>query len=710
MSSNRGKYVSLFNLLSRNRGRQFQFLVGCLLLLVAVTGVSYAQTGFVSLADFNGADGANPFYGYSIVFNASGNGYGTTKAGGTYDQGTVFEVTPSGTLSTIYTFCSQINCADGASPDAGLVQGANGNFYGTTYWGGVNGSGTVFQVTPGGVLTTLYSFAGTDGAGPTAGLVLATNGNFYGTTSYGGANGGGTVFQITPTGALTTLYNFCSLASCADGDDPWAVLVQATNGNLYGTTLFGGANQAGTIFQITPTGTLTTQYSFCSLANCADGSNPRAGLIQASNGNFYGTTLNGGANGGTGTIFELSSGGLTTLYSFCSQTNCTDGTHPSAGLLQASDGNLYGTARGGAGPNLAWSFGTVFGMTLAGQVTTLYNFCSLTECNDGAYPYGGLAESGSGTLVGATNYGGSWLNGTVFTLPVGLALAKKQTASSKTAANFAGIGHGADLAGPTDLRLNGRATVLPASSSPTIRAAAELARANTATVKKSVHPAAQHNSPQFTSILDLYGANGALPTYNFLTQGNDGNLYGMTTGGGTYEQGTVFQLTPGGTLNTIYTFCSLTNCIDGIEPFSGLVQGVDGNFYGTTPSGGTIGAGTVFEITSAGQLNTLHNFCSQPGCADGNYSEAGLVQASNGNFYGTTWAGGAHDNAGTVFEITPAGQLTTLYNFCSQTNCTDGSNPLAGLVQASDGNLYGTTVNGGGHGGGTFSKSLSGAR
>jgi YVTN family beta-propeller protein/uncharacterized repeat protein (TIGR03803 family) len=666
-----------------------------------VTSVSYAQTGFVSLADFNGADGANPFYGNSIVFNASGNGYGTTKAGGTYDQGTVFEVTPSGTLSTIYTFCSQINCADGASPDAGLVQGANGNFYGTTYWGGVNGSGTVFQVTPGGVLTTLYSFAGTDGAGPTAGLVLATNGNFYGTTSYGGANGGGTVFQITPTGALTTLYSFCSLANCADGDYPYAVLVQATNGNLYGTTVFGGANQAGTIFQIAPTGTLTTQYSFCSLANCADGANPYAGLIQASNGNFYGTTANGGANGSTGTIFELSSAGLTTLYSFCSQTNCTDGTHPSAGLLQASDGNLYGTAEGGAGPNLAWSFGTVFGMTLAGQVTTLYNFCSLTECNDGAYPYGGLAESGSGILVGATNYGGSWLNGTVFTLPVSLALVKTPAASSKTAANFAGIGHGPDLAGLTDLRLNGRATMLPASSNPRIRTAAELARANKATVKESVHVAAAHVSPQLTSILDLYGANGALPTYNFLTQGNDGNLYGMTTGGGTYEQGTVFQLTPGGTLSTIYTFCSLTNCIDGIEPFSGLVQGVDGNFYGTTPSGGTIGAGTVFEITSAGQLNTLHNFCSQPGCADGNYSEAGLVQASNGNFYGTTWAGGAHDNAGTVFEITPAGQLTTLYNFCSQTNCTDGSNPLAGLVQASDGNLYGTTVGGGANTAGT---------
>jgi uncharacterized repeat protein (TIGR03803 family)/YVTN family beta-propeller protein len=720
MLSNHGKYASLFSLLfsllSRllkknrdydspiggnecNRGCQFQFLAGCLLVLVAVTSVSYAQTGFVSLANFNGsADGASPLYGYSIVFNASGNGYGTTNAGGTYDQGTVFEVTPSGTLTTIYTFCSQINCADGADPYSGLVQGANGNFYGTTYSGGINGGGTVFEVTPAGLLTTLHSFAGTEGTGPIAGLVQASNGNFYGTTYTGGINGGGTVFEITPTGALTTLYSFCSLANCADGAYPGAVLFQATNGNLYGTTSYGGANDGGTVFQITPAGGLTTLYSFCSLANCADGEDPLAGLIQASNGNFYGTTAGGGANGNTGTIFEVSSAGLTTLYSFCSQANCADGVQPTAGLLQASDGNLYGTSGGGAGPNLAWSFGTVYGMTLAGQVTTLYNFCSLADCSDGAYPDGGLVESGSGILVGATSYGGSWLDGTVFTLPVGLTPA----ASRKTAANFAGIGHGPDLAAPTDLRLNGRAPMLPALSNPRIRAAGELARANKSTVKESAHVAAAHVSPQLTSVLDLYGANGALPTYNFLTQGNDGNLYGMTTGGGTYEQGTVFQLTPGGTLNTIYTFCSQTNCMDGIEPFSGLIEGANGNFYGTTSSGGTIGAGTVFEITSAGQLTTLYNFCSQPGCADGNYSRAGLVQASNGNLYGTTESGGAHDNAGTVFEITPAGQLTTLYSFCSQTNCTDGSDPVAGLVQASDGNLYGTTPFGGANGWGTI--------
>jgi len=693
-----------------NRRRQFQLLAGCILLLVAVTGRSYAQFPLVSFS--GSANGDGPYLGYPIVMDASGNGYGTTSAGGTYDQGVFFEVTPSGTLTNLYTFCSQINCADGAEPFSGPVQGPGGNFYGTTYWGGVNGQGTVFMITKTGLLTTLHSFAGgpTDGAYPIAGLVLAANGNFYGTTQLGGVNGAGTVFEMTPAGQVTTLYSFCSQTNCSDGSYPWAGLVQATNGNFYGTTPSGGSTGNGTVFQITPAGQLTTIYNFCSLALCADGSFPRGGLVQATNGNLYGTTVNGGiisgtgAENGTGTIFEITTTGqLTTLYNFCSQTFCTDGVHPYAGLLQASDGNLYGTTEGGFGPNLMWSFGTVFGMTPAGQLTTLYNFCHVAYCSDGAYPYGGLAESASGILFGTTNYGGNFLVGTVFSLPVGLTPAKTQKAPAKTAAKFAGIGHGVDLAAATDVMRNRKGAMLPDLSNPKIRTAAQFPRTKTTATKEKVAVAAAHNSaPPVTSILDLYGANGAFPYFNTLTQGSDGNLYGTTAYGGTAEDGTVFQLTPGGTLTTIYTFCTLANCTDGGTPFSGMVQGANGNFYGTTPIGGN-GAGTVFEITTGGQLTTLYNFCSQAGCADGDYTQAGLVLATNGNFYGATSGGGAqtNGNGGTIFEITPGGQLTTLYRFCSQTNCTDGSNPVATLVQASNGNLYGTTTGGGSNGAGT---------
>ena len=175
-------------------------------------------------------------------------------------------------------------------PEAGLVQGSDGNFYGTTYVGGANGDGTVFKTTPSGTLTTLYSFAGSDGDTPVAGLVQSRDGNFYGTTSAGGVNDGGTVFKITPSGTLTTLYSFAGNGS--DGANPFAELVQGSDGNFYGTTLSGGENNDGTVFKITPSGTLTTLYSFAG----SDGDQAYAGLVQGSDGNFYGTTYAGGAN------------------------------------------------------------------------------------------------------------------------------------------------------------------------------------------------------------------------------------------------------------------------------------------------------------------------------------------------------------------------------------------------------------------------------
>src|ERR1019366_8343259 len=263
---------------------------------------------------------------------------------------------PAQTLTTLYTFCSQSGCTDGANPYAELVQATNGDLYGTTQGGGTNlGYGTVFKITPGGTLTTLYSFCSqsgcTDGAVPDAGLVQAANGNFYGTTYYGGTNKRGTVFKITPGGTLTTLYSFCSQTNCTDGADPTAGLVQGTNGGLYGTAQEGGANGYGTVFKITPTGTLTTLHRF----NGTDGATPYAGLVQAADGDFYGTTGGSGINN-DGTVFRITPGGtLTTLYSFF-----TDGQYPYAGLVQDTNGDFYGTTlKGGANDG-----GTVFRLSV----------------------------------------------------------------------------------------------------------------------------------------------------------------------------------------------------------------------------------------------------------------------------------------------------------------------------------------------------------
>jgi uncharacterized repeat protein (TIGR03803 family) len=310
----------------------------------------------------------------SLLQVSNGGLYGTTYNGGdntncANECGIVFTMTLSGTVTPIYDFCPQgtgngENCADGENPLTALVEAPNGHFYGTTQAGGSKcagfpGCGTVFAVTAGGTLNTLYSFCEKsgcpDGASPSAGLMRATDGDFYGTTRFGGVvssacdgAGCGTVFKITAGGTLTTLYSFCAASGCPDGASPVAAVIQATNGDIYGVTPSGGANGAGTIFQIA-NATFSTLYSFCSETKCKDGSSP-TGLIQGSDGNFYGTTTSKGANG-KGTVFELTSGGkLTTLDSFCANANCTDGASPNA-LVQDTNGTFYGTAYAGGANN-----------------------------------------------------------------------------------------------------------------------------------------------------------------------------------------------------------------------------------------------------------------------------------------------------------------------------------------------------------------------
>jgi uncharacterized repeat protein (TIGR03803 family) len=211
----------------------------------------------------------------------------------------------------------------------------------------MHGCGTVFKVTPSGTLTTLHGFCSQsgcpDGNNPVAGLVPSDNGDFYGMTCCGGANGYGTVFRISPSGAFTTLYDFCSQRGCADGWGSRRALVQASDGDFYGTTYYGGiggTSGAGTVFKVDPSGALRTVYRFCSDRFCAHGEHPDAGLVQATDGDFYGTTVDGGTNNGNGTVFKISPGGkLTRLYSFCAEGGCSDGYNP-GGLIQATDGDF----------------------------------------------------------------------------------------------------------------------------------------------------------------------------------------------------------------------------------------------------------------------------------------------------------------------------------------------------------------------------------
>ena len=481
-------------------------------LLLATAVSSPAQT-FTTLASFNGANGYGP--NTALVQSTDGSFYGTTQTGGASNYGTIFKITPSGTLTTLHSFV----VGDGSYPNA-LVQATDGNFYGTAGRGGANGygspplcpagpgitggCGTVFKITPSGTLTTIYNFCSVqngslcaDGIWPHAGLVQGTDGNFYGTTSSNGANGAGTVFKITATGTLTTLYSFCAHgnASCTDGKDPEAALVQATDGNFYGTTFNGGVDcngsglGCGTVFKITPTGTLTTLYSFVGGTPWVY---PYAGLVQAADGNFYGTTAGGGAHS-AGMVFRITPGGsLTTLYNFCAQTGCADGGGPHAGLIQATDGNLYGTTGN-----------TVFKITVGGTLTTLHSFpCAQTPCPDGTNLEAALAQGTDGNFYGTTSYGGPiYTGGTVFSLSVGLGPFVTTIPTSGAVGTAVTI-LGNNLTGATGVSFNGTAATFTVVSSSEIQTTVP-AGATTGTVQVTTPSGTLNSNVRFTVVHEV---------------------------------------------------------------------------------------------------------------------------------------------------------------------------------------------------------------
>lgn len=437
--------------------------VGVLVLCAAMTVASPAQI-FKTVANFDGSNGSGPYL-MSMVQGRDGSLYGTTSGGGANSQGTVFKLTRTGKLKTLYSFCSQPNCTDGYQPWAGLNLATDGNFYGTTELGGdvpcpfFGTCGTVFKITPEGTLTILLSFDEEDGALPAAKIIQATDGKLYGTTLQGGSSnacsdGCGTVFEITSTGSLATLHSFDGF----DGQDPFGALIQATDGNFYGTTYVGGQHHDGTVFKMTPSGVLTTLQSF----DAGNGSAPYTGLIEGLDGNFYGVTLGGGE--GFGIAFKVTPDGtMTIVHDFV----FADGHEPYS-LVQGSDGNFYGTTYYGGDLNCAApnGCGTVFQLTPSGTLTTLHTF----ESTDGAAPTGGLVQATNGTFYGTTSQGGPYnSNGTLFSLNMGLApFVTFVRAAGKVGQTGPILGQG--LTGTTSVLLNGTPANFTVVSDTHIRA------------------------------------------------------------------------------------------------------------------------------------------------------------------------------------------------------------------------------------------------
>jgi uncharacterized repeat protein (TIGR03803 family) len=417
----------------------------CVLLVVfCVCGIPIVAQTFTTVHSFSGADGANPYAG--MVQGLDRSLYGTTTDGGAFGSGNVIRISLSGEVTSLYDFCAQSNCSDGQFPVSTLVMGPDGEFYGVTQNGGIYNYGSVFKVSTNGALTTLHSFDIIDGVNPYGALLFASDGNFYGTANAAGActtigAGCGTVFRISPNGNFRTLYNFCMETGCPDGEFPVGGLIEGSDGSFYGTTNAGGNDSCpgggcGTVYKITPGGVLTTLHRF----DKADGAYPPPALVEVRKGLFYGTTAGGGAHN-DGTVFAMTANGaFKTVHNF----NGTDGFSPFV-LTAGSDGNLYGTTLGG-GANDA---GTIFKITPRGTLTTVYSFAQHFY-----YYFGGLTQGTNGTFYGTTYFGGPDDDGTIYSLSVSLKPFVKVQPSTAKQGGTVGI-LGSNLSGVTSVSFNG---------------------------------------------------------------------------------------------------------------------------------------------------------------------------------------------------------------------------------------------------------------
>jgi uncharacterized repeat protein (TIGR03803 family) len=454
--------------------------LACAAITLSLAVRAQAQT-LTNLANFNRETGDAPFG--SVIQATNGRFYGGTDSGGFYRQGNIFEVTSGGELRDLYSFCAKPvkgACTDGANAVSAPVLGSDGNLYGVTLAGGSNagdyngdddpGSGTIYKLTLGGKLTTLHTFCPStpciDGQGPT-GLIQASDGNFYGTTTTGGRFKEGAIFKVTPEGKFTELYSFCSQESCRDGERPIFPPLQGIDGNFYGTA-FGGSTGAGVVYELTASGTYTVLYNFCNYGSgsCPGGSVP-TNIVQDSHGNLFGTTEFGGNsqsgdNAGYGVVFEITPANQ---YSVVQSFNITQGSAV-GGLMIANDGNLYATTTGN---EFGANGGILVEITPEGVATLLYTF---SECGSTGYnPVGTLFQGTNGILYGMTVYGGNGCGGygTIYSVSNGLSpLVETSPVAGKVGQSVIILGNG--LTGTSSVTFNGVAAAFAVKSDTYIKA------------------------------------------------------------------------------------------------------------------------------------------------------------------------------------------------------------------------------------------------
>jgi uncharacterized repeat protein (TIGR03803 family) len=640
--------------------------------------------GVTTLHSFAYADGAVPLAG--LVRASDGNFYGTASLGGAHNRGTVFRMDSSGSVSRLHSF----DGTDGQYPLAALIQASDDKFYGTTSDGGAHLVGSVFRIDSSGDFALLHSFDRfVDGAVPAAEL-LEANGKLYGSTSEGGANDEGTLFHIDFAGDLQSIHVFHN----ADGRRPIGALIQAASGDLYGTTMQGGTYD-GTIFRLDASDELTTVHS---LNPQTDGSYPAAPLIEGSDGAFYGTTAGGSGGLEAGTVFRVDvAGDFTLLHTFLG----TDGARPAVGLVEASDGNFYGaTSSTSIFPFPEAIAGTLFRMTAAGALTTLHRF----GWSDGADPEAALTQATDGSFYGTTGQGGEGNAGTIFKLDSSVSVTRLHTFNGldgnfprrliqATDGYFYGTAFGGANGVGTFFRMDpsGGFTTLfdfpgtEVDPSDIIQSTDGNFYGTTrygGSVLGKGSAFKLDTAGNFTSLWSF----GSLPDGNYpsgpLVESSSGLFYG-TTAESDEALGTIFSMNINGAGPTpeVTTFFRFTGD-DGDDPEGGLVFS-DGFLYGTTVYGCGTDEGTVFRSPPGSlDLDTLR-------CLDGNdgiWPYAALLMVTDTDFYGATSLGLGATGSGTIFRIQLGGGFTLLHVF----HGWDGAGPRTALIRASDGFFYGT--------------------
>ena len=745
---------ALYGLLSQG-GANYE---GAIYRIVPGTTASSSYSLLFNFAQVNGIT-ASSLQG-PLLEDAAGNFYGTAQFAYSNPppytsfksyQGAIFVVSQSTGMETfLHLFDDGSVAKDGESPNGGMILASDGNFYGTTRYGGSGGSGIIYKVTPGGTYSILHNFddgtVADDGQNPTTGLIQSTDGNFYGTTSAGGAGSNGTIYKMTPQGKVTILHSFSDGTLSGDGNTPSAPLIQGTDGNFYGTTSAGGGGSSGTVYEITPQGVYTILHSFNDGTMPGDGATPTSPILQAPNGVLYGTTSKGGALG-KGTYFGISTnypaltsaqtvtgiaGVPLTYRGIGSNGTTTYGADPVLGPLPDGLSLDAGTGVISGMPSSAGTTTSVLTLTNAAgtsDVTVVFNIAALQAPVIGGFASAYGAVNASFTYsIAASNFPTSY---TAAPLPAGLtvdtttgiisgkptAAAVGTTSVSVTATNATGF---------TTATLD----IVVSSGTPALsQAYVVVHRFNDGSVT---------NDGEFPSTIfqgfdgSLYGTTqaGGLTTagtiFNVtaqgtasvltplgptntssaiteparssdgLVQGCDGNFYGTAEDVGSSKGGFIYTVTPGGQVTALHHFGDGSVANDGTDPTPGLIQGGDGNFYGTTEFGGAAGEGCAYRMTPRGAITILHSFGDGTVTNDGQFPTCGLTQGPDGNFYGMTFGGGsATANAGTIFQMTPAGTVTIIHAFGDGTVTNDGAQPSAVLFLGDDGNLYGTTQAGG---------------